>query len=194
MFHQELTFKYAQAHASGISIHLRHLQAESDLRAMKSSALEKDQEIRDKAEELAEGELLRIDLLTLFLTDLPRTVTARTSALYHKATGLMQEAQEADDGAEPETKTEVAKYRDENDLDFGALTARVGALEAEYAMTTPVEPGLMAKYQNRKQEVSFQAFFRAGPSNGDLHMSRRSSTRGRAWRRLKRPLTRLPTL
>ncbi|ORY61173.1 P-loop containing nucleoside triphosphate hydrolase protein [Leucosporidium creatinivorum] len=133
--HKELAFKLSQVQVSGVAVHLRHLQAESDLRAMSSSALEKDQEIRDKQAELEE-------------------IAARTSQLYHKAKRIMEEAGEADRNAEEDVRTEVAAYRDANDLNMEELSARHSASEAQLALTAPIQASVLEAHEKRKKEIA----------------------------------------
>jgi hypothetical protein len=53
-----MVLKATQLQVASVALHLRHLQAESDLRSMASSASEKDQELNEKKAELAESTFL----------------------------------------------------------------------------------------------------------------------------------------
>jgi DNA repair exonuclease SbcCD ATPase subunit len=124
---------------------------------MSSSALEKDQEIRDKQAELEESEsILPSSLISLAEIDqfpLSLAVSARTSQLYQKAKRVMEEADQALNGADEDVSAEVAAYRQANDLDLEELSARHSASEAQLALTAPIQASVLEAHEKRKKEV-----------------------------------------
>lgn len=65
----------------------------------------------------------------------------------------MEEASEADEGAEDDVRKEVRDYRDAQDLDTEELSARYSASDAQLALTAPIQASVLEAHEKRKKEV-----------------------------------------
>ncbi|KAL8291767.1 hypothetical protein RQP46_002025 [Phenoliferia psychrophenolica] len=132
--HKDHLMAVAKAQIGSIDIHLRHIQAQSDLRAMRNSADEKDQEL---AEKRAEWEAIDVETTRL------RKIAKETRDHSLECLNAADEAQNA----------EAKRRREEADPDLEELNKKKLEVESELNVMQTVSPAVLARYEARKLEI-----------------------------------------
>ncbi|KAI5476483.1 hypothetical protein MNV49_007730 [Pseudohyphozyma bogoriensis] len=131
--YKDLVMKSSKLQLDLTTLQLRHLQAETDLRAMSSSADAKDQELNEKK------------------TEYERLI-AETSALHKKAKEVIKHAEDMVQEADEDIREEVGK-RDKS-TPLAELLQAQGDVSARLLSMNEISPEILRQYEKREADIA----------------------------------------
>lgn len=151
---------------STVEYHLRQIQAESDLKAMDQSSNERDQQMREKKEELVTSKPLagkRSLALSRAVDTSSRdsrrclpllAVKEQVKAFKADAKETFAAIQEAENNVEEAVSAAATERRNEGNLDRNDVAEQLAEIRAQLDMTSAISREVLNAYKKRKQEVS----------------------------------------